>query len=65
MSRDIIGAIDGNTVKLRSAYGEEHGDALNFSFTGTVAGDEISGTLDMGEYLTAKWTGKRHVAERS
>ena len=65
VSRDIIGAIDGNTVKLRSAYGEEHGDALNFSFTGTVAGDEISGTLDMGEYLSAKWTGKRHVAERS
>ena len=54
VSRDITGTIDGNTVKLRSAYGEEHGDALEFSFTGTVAGDEIAGTLDMGEYLSAK-----------
>ena len=41
-------------MKLHSAYGEEHGDALEFSFTGTVTGDEIAGTLDMGEYLSAK-----------
>jgi hypothetical protein len=52
-------------VKLHSAYDEEHGDALHFSFTGAVTGDEIAGTLDMGEYLSANWTAKRHVAERS
>jgi seryl-tRNA(Sec) selenium transferase len=65
VSRDIAGTIDGSTVKLHSAYDEEHGDALHFSFTGTVTGDEIAGTLDMGEYLSANWTAKRHVAERS
>jgi seryl-tRNA(Sec) selenium transferase len=65
VSRDVTGTIDGSTVKLHSAYGEEHGDALQFSFTGTVTGDEIAGTLDMGEYLSANWTAKRHVAERS
>ena len=65
VSRDLAGTIDGNTVKLHSAYGEEHGDALNYAFTGTVAGDEISGTLELGEYLAAKWTAKRHIAERS
>ena len=36
---------------IRSAYGEEHGDALNFTFSGTVTGDTMSGALDMGEYL--------------
>jgi seryl-tRNA(Sec) selenium transferase len=65
VSRDLSGSIDGNTVKLRSAYGEEHGDALNFAFTGTVTGDEIAGTLDMGEYLLATWTAARHARSRS
>ena len=65
ITRDLAGTIDGNTVKLRSAYGEEHGDALNYVFNGTVADDEISGTVDLGEYLTAKWTGRRHGAGRS
>jgi L-seryl-tRNA(Ser) seleniumtransferase len=65
VSRDVIGTIDGNTVTLHSAYGEEHGDALHFTFTGTVSGDAISGTLDMGEYLGAKWNAARHVADRS
>ena len=37
-------------MKLHSAYGEEHGDALNYAFKGTVAGNEIAGTLDLGEY---------------
>ena len=65
ITRDLAGTIDGNTVKLRSAYGEEHGDSLNYAFKGTVAGDEISGTVDLGEYLSAKWTARRHGAGRS
>ena len=44
---------------------EEHGDALTFTFTGTVTGDEIAGTLDMGEYLQASWSGTRHARLRS
>ena len=58
VSRDLAGTIDGNSVQIVSSYTERHGDALSFRFTGTVAGDEMSGTLDMGEYLTAKWSAK-------
>ena len=37
---------------------------LSFRFTGTVTGDTMAGTLDMGEYLAAKWTAKRHDYRR-
>ena len=49
--------------KLQSFYGEEHGDALNYRFTGTVDGETMTGSLDMGEYLTATWSATRR--ERS
>jgi L-seryl-tRNA(Ser) seleniumtransferase len=55
----LTGVIDGGSVRLRSAFGEEHGDSITFVFTGTVAGNEMSGVLDMGEYLAAKWTATR------
>jgi L-seryl-tRNA(Ser) seleniumtransferase len=64
VSRDLTGTIDGNAVRIRSAFGEERGDALSFTFTGTVDGDAMSGTLDMGEYLSATWSAKRHVVGR-
>jgi L-seryl-tRNA(Ser) seleniumtransferase len=64
ISRDLSGTIEGNAVQISSSYTERHGDALSFRFTGTVAGDAMSGTLDMGEYLTAKWTAKRHDYRR-
>lgn len=65
VSRDLTGRIEGNSVRISSAYTERHGDSLMFEFSGTVSGDEISGTLDMGEYLMAKWTAKRHVIRRA
>jgi L-seryl-tRNA(Ser) seleniumtransferase len=64
VSRDLSGTIDGDRVQLSSSYTERHGDALSFRFTGTVAGAEMSGTLDMGEYLAAKWNAKRHDYRR-
>jgi L-seryl-tRNA(Ser) seleniumtransferase len=65
VSRDLSGTIDGNAVQIASAYTERHGDALSFRFTGTIAGgDTMSGTLDMGEYLTATWTAKKHDYRR-
>ena len=64
VSRDLSGTIDGSKVQLSSAYTERHGDSLSFRFTGSIAGDEMTGTLDMGEYLTAKWTAKRHDYRR-
>jgi L-seryl-tRNA(Ser) seleniumtransferase len=60
VSRDLTGTVDGDAVQMTSSYTERHGDSLMFNFTGKVSGAEISGTLDMGEYLTAKWTARRH-----
>jgi uncharacterized pyridoxal phosphate-dependent enzyme len=65
VSRDLTGTIDGSAVQIASSYTERHGDALSFRFTGTVQGDAMAGTLDMGEYLTAKWTAKRHDYRRA
>jgi L-seryl-tRNA(Ser) seleniumtransferase len=61
VSRDLAGTIDGRTVQIASSYTERNGDALSFRFTGTVDGEAMSGTLDMGEYLHAKWTATRHA----
>jgi L-seryl-tRNA(Ser) seleniumtransferase len=65
VARELYGAIDGDNVRLASSYTEEHGDNLSYQFVGTVNGDGMSGTLDLGEYLTAKWSAKRHAYRRS
>ena len=58
VARDVTGTISGSDVRLRSNYGQG-GDSLSFTFAGKVSGDGMSGELDMGEYLTAKWTARR------
>jgi D-glucosaminate-6-phosphate ammonia-lyase len=55
--REIVGTIEGNEVKLRSATLRP---AVIFIFAGTVSGDTISGPIYMGEYLNAKFTARRH-----
>ena len=48
-------------VQLRSSLPENKiGNALTFTFTGKLTGDTMSGELDMGEYLKAKWSAKKH-----
>jgi uncharacterized pyridoxal phosphate-dependent enzyme len=64
VSRDLAGTIEGDRVQLSSSYAERNGDALSFRFTGSVTGSELAGTLDMGEYATAKWTARRHEYRR-
>ncbi|PYQ12328.1 MAG: hypothetical protein DMF80_19555 [Acidobacteria bacterium] len=64
VSRDLAGTIEGDTVKIRSNYAESHGDALNYSFSGKVSGDAMSGTLELGEYLGARWTARRRAVRR-
>jgi seryl-tRNA(Sec) selenium transferase len=59
MTRDVTGTIEGDAVRIRSAVGEEHGEAISLLFTGKVSGADMAGTLDMGEYLGATWTAKR------
>ena len=64
ISRDLVGTIDGDSVRLRSFFGEDRGDSISYTFTGKVTGDQMGGTLDMGEYLGGKWTAKRRVTRR-
>ena len=64
VTREISGTIDGDAVRIRSAYGEQHGDSVNLTFSGRVSGDQMTGTLDMGEYLGATWTAARRAARR-
>jgi L-seryl-tRNA(Ser) seleniumtransferase len=59
LTRDISGTINGDAVSLTSVVTERHGDALNYRFKGRLADDKMSGSLDLGEYLTATWTAKR------
>jgi L-seryl-tRNA(Ser) seleniumtransferase len=59
VSRDLTGTIDGDQVTIRSNYGEQNGDSLSFTFSGRLVGADLSGELDMGEYLGAKWTATR------
>jgi uncharacterized pyridoxal phosphate-dependent enzyme len=63
ISRELTGTIDAREVNVQSFYGEEHGDALNYRFRGTIDGDTMAGSLDMGEYLQATWSATRR--ERS
>jgi len=65
VTREISGTIDGDRVRIRSAFGEQHGDSIGLTFTGTVSGDQMTGPLDMGEYLGATWTATRRSARRS
>ncbi|MCC7236752.1 MAG: PLP-dependent transferase [Bryobacterales bacterium] len=62
-TRDLVGSMNGAEVRFGSYVGEQHGEALSYRFSGTLAGHgpdaSLSGTLDLGEYLTAQWTARR------
>jgi L-seryl-tRNA(Ser) seleniumtransferase len=60
VARDFSGSIAADDVRIASSVGENHGAALSYRFDGKLSGDTMSGILDMGEYLGAKWTAKRH-----
>lgn len=64
VTREVTGTIDGSEVRIRSAYGEQHGDSVNMTFAGKLSGDQMAGTLDMGEYLGATWTATRRSGRR-
>ena len=61
LSRDLNGTIGGNQIRLASSVSESHGDSLQYEFTGTLKDGEISGDVNMGEYLNARFTAKRHT----
>ncbi len=61
-SGDLTGSITANEVHFRSAQKIE-GQTLSYVFTGTMQGDQMQGTLDMGEYGLAQWSAERHQYE--
>lgn len=58
--REISGSIEGNEVKFLSPGRRP---AVSYTFAGTISGDTISGKIDMGEFLTANFTGKKNTKD--
>jgi L-seryl-tRNA(Ser) seleniumtransferase len=58
--RDFTGTISGGEVRISSTVGESHGASISYRFIGRLEGNSMSGDLDLGEYLSARWTATRH-----
>ncbi len=56
---DLVGAIDGDQVRLLSSFRYE-GAALRYEFTGQAAGDSMEGGIDLDEYGKASFSARRH-----
>jgi D-glucosaminate-6-phosphate ammonia-lyase len=57
-SQEIVGMVEGDQIKLQSTM-HQPGNSIPFLFSGAVSGESISGSIFLGEYLTAKFTAKR------
>jgi uncharacterized pyridoxal phosphate-dependent enzyme len=57
-SQDMIGMIEGDEVVLRSSF-RIPGNGVNFWFIGKISNGELSGSVFLGEYLTAKFSAKK------
>ena len=58
--RDMTGMIEGDQVTLRSVA-RSPGDSITFIFSGKLSDGAISGPIHLGEYLTARFTARRHT----
>ncbi|MDP4680642.1 MAG: aminotransferase class V-fold PLP-dependent enzyme [Cyclobacteriaceae bacterium] len=56
--QDIVGMVEGDEVKLRSNYNIP-GDAITYWFSAKASSTGLTGSVFLGEYLTAKFTAKR------
>jgi len=60
LERPLTGTVNGDAITLRSNVPERTiGNALSYTFTGTIANGAMSGNVGMGEYLNATWTAKK------
>jgi len=55
---DLNGTVAANQVRFSSSQKIE-GTRLGYEFEGVLDGGTLAGTVDMGEYGTARWTAKR------
>ncbi|MBL0160415.1 MAG: hypothetical protein IPP47_25540 [Bryobacterales bacterium] len=58
-SGDLAGSVAANTLRFRSSH-RVHGTRLGYDFSGAVTGDQMIGTVNMGEYGTTAFTAQRH-----
>lgn len=54
----LSGTVEGSNVIFTGRLRKES-TGVSFRYTGTVKGDTMSGTVDMGEYWTADFTAER------
>ena len=54
----LRGIVKGNSIDF-TGFLRHKATGVRFHYTGTIDGDTMKGTVDMGEYWTAKWTAKR------
>lgn len=62
-TQDIAGTLEGDQLQIKSQEGNVE-NRVNFTFTGQVSGDVVSGTVYMVEYGTAKFSGRRHTYQQ-
>ena len=54
----LFGRVRGNAIEFTGSLRVE-AQGISFRYTGTIEGDTMKGTVDMGEYWTGTWTAKR------
>lgn len=57
-AQEIMGMVEGDQIKMRSNV-RIPGSGVTYLFSGTATDDSMSGSIYLGEYLTAKFTAKR------
>jgi hypothetical protein len=62
-SQEILGTVEHDQVKLRSQV-RQPGDGILFLFSGRVSDDIMTGSIHLGEYLTAQFTAKRSTYQK-
>ncbi|MBK5292316.1 MAG: aminotransferase class V-fold PLP-dependent enzyme [Acidobacteriia bacterium] len=60
LSGEVRGYIEGDQVQIQSSHRYE-GTRIDYEFTGTLAGDQMKGSVDVGEYGKGTWTARRRV----
>lgn len=56
--QEVMGMVEGDQVKLRSNL-RMPGDGITYMFSGTISNGTFSGSIYLGEYLTAKFSAKK------
>jgi seryl-tRNA(Sec) selenium transferase len=59
-TQNIAGTMEGDMIKIKSQEGEIE-NRINYTFTGKVSGDSITGSVYMVEYGTVRFSANRYL----